>query len=118
MKLGQIINSQKALDVILSQRVSAQVAYQLVKITKRFETDVQAYEQARLKLCEQYGKISEDKTHYDLSPDTLAQFNQEMTALLNTEVENGFKQLTLADLKDVKLTAQEMALLDWLIESE
>jgi len=70
-------------------------------------------------LCERLGTLSEDGTQYVFADKEKAQeFQEELTALLDTQVELRHTTLTLDKLGSAEIAPTELMALDWLVVEE
>lgn len=120
VKLRQLVNSSQALSRLMAQPMHAVVAFSLSRIARLIEPELKAYDESRVKLLKEYGEPTEaDPTRYEFqSPEKAQSFADELNALLEQEVEGEFKPMTLESLAKAEISAADVLLLDWLIESD
>jgi hypothetical protein len=97
------------------------VAFKLAKIVKEIEANIVQFNTTRGALLERLSnKDAEGKpiileNNYDLSNDSLAEFNTEINQLL--EVDIPIVQICIDDIEKVEITVEEIILLGDLITS-
>ncbi len=119
IKLSQFVNSSQALSRLMAQPMRAVVAFSLGKTARLIEPELKAYDEARVKLLKEYGEPTEtDPTRYEFkSPEKAQSFADELNAVLEQGVEIEFKPVTLENLAKSEISASDVLVLDWLIDS-
>jgi hypothetical protein len=115
LKLGQLVNSAQALSKLIAQPMKIQYSFPLSRLAKAIEPELKLYDAARMRLLEEHGKLSDDKTRYTFEGEAAKTFECEIETLLAQEVEIDFKQITTDKLDRAEMSAADLALLDWLI---
>lgn len=117
LKLNQVIGSQGALGALLGQPLPARQAFEIGKMVRAINGELEAYETARKALCERFsdGKMKNDGKEYDIPDETLPAFQKEMSDLLDAEVHLSIKPLNLDSLNGITISPGHMMQLDWLI---
>ena len=103
VKLIQILSARDILSRLGERTLPVKQSYRLAKLIKAINSEMGVYEGERIKLCEKYGTLSEDKTKYDIH-DTEG-FNRDSEELLNQEIELEAKPI---DISGLELTAQDI----------
>lgn len=111
IKLIQILSARDTLSRLGEQTLPVKQSYRLAKLIKAINSEMGVYEGERIKLCEKYGTLSEDKTKYDIH-DTEG-FNSDSEELLNQEIELEAKPI---DINGLELTAQDIIKIEPFIE--
>ena len=118
MKLKQLIDAQDALYRLANAPLPAAVAFRLKRVLRVVNPELQTYEQARVNLASSLGKLSEDGSQYRIHPKKRLEFNEQLEALWDEEVEMNFKPLRIGDLGDTAVTAADLLALEWLFVDE
>ena len=111
VKLIQILSARDILSRLGERTLPVKQSYRLAKLIKAINSEMGVYEGERIKLCEKYGTLSEDKTKYDIH-DTEG-FNRDSEELLNQEIELEAKPI---DISGLELTAQDIIKIEPFIE--
>ncbi len=111
VKLIQILSARDTLSRLGERTLPVKQSYRLAKLIKAINSEMGVYEGERIKLCEKYGTLSEDKTKYDIY-DTEG-FNSDSEELLNQEIELEAKPI---DISGLELTAQDIIKIEPFIE--
>ena len=119
VKLGQLKISEKALLNLSQQPLSITVAFQISQLIKQVAPELQELESQRLRLIEKYGtKNAEDDTITVLS-DNIASFAQELSPLLETEIDLNFEKIPLSQInEDVKISSADLIALEPFIDTD
>lgn len=115
MKLGQLVSSKDALAHIASVELEATKSYEMVAFLNEVNKHLEVFEKARNKRITELGEEVDGKTM--VKDSNIEKFVAEIEKLLDTDVEVTVPELTLDDLKGVKVKTADMALLaDWMIK--
>jgi len=110
-KLRQIINMRKSLAKIANQEVSIDKAFVIARNIKFFNQEIENFDERRNELIKKY---STDKTTVD--KDKEEDFFKELQVLLDVEVEIDLIPVDLSQIKDIKLTAMDLIVLDSIVK--
>ena len=92
-------------------QMPAKASFCLAKNKNTFTDLAQEVEKVRNSVFEKYGTLNEEQTGYNFTPDVIDVANKELEDLFNVAQEVKIYLLDLDDLKDVKLTTQQMSVL-------
>ena len=122
MKLRNLLDSEPALGRLLQLPVSARMAYQLVVQFKVVEPHIRAGRDAILGLYRKYGDEKPQPDGINVmyqvppdKPDKIVPFQKELAELLDTDVDVQVKPISMADLGDVRISAADLIVLEWLL---
>ncbi|MDY3089239.1 MAG: hypothetical protein SOW51_08510 [Oscillospiraceae bacterium] len=111
IKLIQILSARDTLSRLGERTLPVKQSYRLAKLIKAINNEMGVYEGERIKLCEKYGTLSEDKTKYDIHD--MEGFSRDSEELLNQEIELEAKPI---DISGLELTAQDIIKIEPFIE--
>ena len=111
VKLIQILSARDTLSRLGERTLPVKQSYRLAKLIKAINNEMSVYEGERIKLCEKYGTLSEDKTKYDIHD--MEGFTRDFEELLNQEVELEAKPI---DISSLELSAQDIIKIEPFIE--
>lgn len=115
LTLNDLLLARPALHNMSTKEISATVAYKIGRIIRQINVELKDYETARLAVLKRVGAtLPEGGTQYDIPPARRAEFNEELQALISTEVELSIAQIGIADLPD--MTPADAMALWWLVE--
>lgn len=113
MKLEKLVNSVQSLRNIMALDLPAKTAYRLAKVSHTIDVHLKAFDTARAKVVGKYkgedGQIPEE--HWKVVGD-------ELEAVMDEDVEVSITKLKLSELGDVRLKAQDLYQLDWLVSED
>lgn len=122
MKLASLINEnfQKALLKLTEQPLPAKTAFKLKGITKKVKEEVNSYEDLRKEALNRFGRKKEngeldlaDNGHVLFEQEAMQEFIKYLQELMTQEIE--ITSISIKDLGDISLTADDLLNLDELI---
>jgi hypothetical protein len=102
VKLFDLTNSWNIL-----QRLTMVPLYPIAALRLGFILDAAAkpnerYEQERMSLCQQFGILSQDKSHFEFpDPEKAQKFNEEFAKMAAEEIELDCKPIPISELKSI-----------------
>jgi hypothetical protein len=117
LKLSQIIGSKEALQRLGGERFPANIAYRIQRNIKAISPEAVAFEKARDDLIKnKYGEPLEGKPdHFSLKdPEKLKLFTEEISNLLDEEVDIQIMTLNLDILHDI--TPLDLLAIEYMVE--
>ena len=110
------------LNDISSKVIPVKASYWIGKLIKKLEKEIKDFEEARMKLVDQYGMKDKDgqliieKNQYVI--EDKASFDKEFNELQSTEIEIDFPPIALSSFKDAEVTPGSMLVLDKFIAGD
>lgn len=106
-------------STIYGKELPTRTSYQFSRLAKMLAPEIANFDTERQKLIVKFnGVLTEDKTKFVFAPEDGPKFTAAITELLTTEVEVPFEPLPLTAFGDVKLTPNDLSLIEPLIASE
>ena len=103
----------------------AKLAWQVARLLKAAEQEIQSFNETRLALIEKYGEkdengqlITDEKGNCKIEPENISKFSEELNELISSEVELNVSHLDFSQMESLTFTPNEMAVLDPFIEFE
>jgi hypothetical protein len=115
VKLNALVNAKESLIKLGKTDLPVKTAYALNKDFQKMNIEFKAYEEAKMKLFDKYGEKQPDEKII-IKPENIKTFQKEIGELLETEVEIDLWKVKLENLGDVKFSALELGMLEFLIE--
>ena len=116
--IAQLLNSYKALNNLLEQKVPLGTSIQLGKLAQELEPIYKRADEARLEIIKKHGdEILLDglpKGEYQIRPKSMKAFETEMKDALESEIELNIVEVDPAKLPDACLTGKDAIALSWL----
>ena len=123
VRLRNIIDGTEVLRKLAGQPLKGRTAFQVSKILKKLEEELNLFNSTRVELIKKYSKVDEngeiiqdENGNVKLQEDKLNDFNNEIAELLNTPIEINSGKIKLVDIEDINFTPAEMMALEELIE--
>ena len=123
LKLNELLNATDALQTLSKKSLQARPAFQVVRLLKAADKEIQEFNDIRVKVVNQYGDkdengelITDEHGNCHIAPEHINEFNKELNDLLNTEIEINANMLSLGDLEELEFTPSDLALLEPFIE--
>lgn len=117
MKLITLIESKDALEKLFNTDLPVRIAYKLGKIIKLLNTELKEFDEFRDKLLHKYGE-DQGEGKFLISAENAPLFNEDIKALLESEVTLQFSRIYLEELGDIKLSSKDLMALEYLIVEE
>ena len=123
VKIGELLNSTEALQKLAGTELKAKLAWQVGRILKAAEAEIQSFNETRMNLIKKYGEkdekgelVTDDKGNCKIVESGINDFSNELNDLINSEVEISGNKIKIDDLDKVDFTPAEMAQLEILID--
>ena len=123
IKISDLLNSTEALQKLAGTELKAKLAWQVGRILKAAETEIQSFNEARMNLIKKYGEkdengelITDEQGNCKIVEGDINEFSNELNDLINSEVEISGNKIKIDDLDKVDFTPAEMAQLEILID--
>lgn len=122
IKIKDIVNSQNSLQKLLGVSLPVKVSYKLSKLVTKLQPELDLFNKEKDKLIEKYGE-KDDKGVVSIKQDSpnMPKFAKEIDELAEMEVSidfgdgKPFEKISVADLGDVKIEAQDLISLSYLL---
>lgn len=123
VKIMDLVNGTSALQKLADAQLKAKLAWQVSRILKAADVEMQSFNETRMKLINKYGEkdesgelITDDQGNCKIIPDKLIEFTNEMNDLISNEVEINANKINMDDLGDINFTPGEITMLEPFIE--
>ena len=114
VKLGQIVNSQTALQDLGSKQLIAKSAFQIRRVLKVVGEQLEIYQVTHTDLIKKHG-VQQGES-WTVPPEKFPAFYAELNPLLESEIELTIDKLPFSTIEDVKISGGNLLLLEWLID--
>lgn len=119
VKIMDLVNGTSALQKLAGAQLKAKLAWQVSRILKAADVEMQSFNETRMTLINKYGEkdesgelITDDQGNCKIIPDKLIEFTNEMNDLISNEVEINANKINMDDLGDINFTPSEIASLE------
>lgn len=129
MKIINILNSKNVLTELANcKALSATAAYRIAKNIKLANTEIEIYEEQRMKLLEKYADKDEDGNpvstehdgmkEYQMSDENKKRLYVDINALLREDSDVEFKKIKLDQLDGANLSPIDLMNIEYMIDEE
>lgn len=119
MKLGILVNSKVALESLLGKDINAGISWELKKFLKVVNPELTSFDEVKNDTIKQFGEeVLEDEKptgKIRVKDEYMNEFMEILNSLLDKELDIKIPQIKIGDLKDVKISAKDLMILEWLI---
>ncbi|MBP3939497.1 MAG: hypothetical protein IK955_08810 [Clostridia bacterium] len=112
--LNSILNAREAAKKLMGQELPVKVSYRVAKLIKAMNSEIEVYDQERIRLCEKYGELDKKKGEYKISETT--EFYKDLNSLLDIEVSLDVRKVSLPET--LSITPADILSLSDFIEIE
>ncbi len=114
VKLGKLVESVEQLGKLSSLKINSRTSYNLSKAIKLIDAELVHYNDLRITLIKDLGTSVEGTDQFTFEDEQAAEFNTQMSTLLDTEVELQINQFKVDELGNAELEPNTFLILDWL----
>lgn len=123
LKMGQLVNSEKALVNLAQQKFRASFSLRLKKAIKAISEKLAPYNEVHQEKVKQYGEQDGDKV--EVKGENMKAFMAEMEVVFAEDVSLDIDKIIISELPeedkksffDAEISSNDLAILDWLIEA-
>ena len=123
IKINDLLNTTETLQKLASKEMKAKLSWQIARLLKSAEKEIQDFNETRMNLINKYGEkgedgnlITDDKGNCKITPDSVNTFSAELNELVQSEVEINANKIRIDDLENIDFTPAEMAALEIFID--
>ena len=123
VKISDLLNSTEALQKLAGTELKAKLAWQVGRILKSADTEIQSFNDTRMNLIKKYGEkdeagelVTDDSGNCKIPNESLAMFSSELNELIDTEIEINANKIAIDSLDDKEFTPAEMSQLEVFID--
>ena len=123
VKISELLNSTEVLQKLAGTELKAKLSWQVGRILKAADNEIQAFNETRMNLIKKYGEkdeneelITDDKGNCKILPEYINDFSTELNELMDSEVEINANKIGIDKLEDKEFTPAEMSQLEIFID--
>ena len=123
VKISELLNSTDTLQKLSQQDFKAKLAWQIARLLKAAEAEIQSFNETRMNLIRKYGEkdetgelITDDKGNCKINEDSVKDFSSQLSDLLDTQVEINANKIKVEQLEDIDFTPAQITILEPFIE--
>lgn len=125
VKISSLLNSTETLQKLANMKLKAKLSWQVSRLLKEAEREIQEFNEARLALINKYGEkdengelVTDEKSNCKIDNEFVKEFSNELEELVSAEVELNASKIDINKLEELDFTPSEMIDLEPFIEME
>ena len=122
--ITDILNGTEILQKLSNTGLKAKLAWQVSRLLKAVDKEVQEFNETRMALIKKYGEkdengelITDDKGNCKIITENVEKFSAELNELVAAEIEINANKIKMDDLENIDFTPSEMVALEPFIET-
>lgn len=122
LTISEILNAAPVLTKLTNQTFSGAATFKIARLLKALDKEITIFEETRTKMVQDYGEkdekgvLIEKDGNIHVMPDKIETFNNEINALLKSEVEINSEKLSIDYFENIELTPMEASLIEVVVE--
>lgn len=123
VSIATLLNSTEALQKLSTTDLKAKLAWQVARLLKAADKEIQEFNETRMKLIQKYGEkdengelIKDEKDNCRISNDVAEEFSTQLNDLIQAEVEINVNKINIDELDNITFTPADMAMLENFIQ--
>ena len=117
LRLRELVIAQEALQRLLTLELPAAASFKIARAAKPVQAELQNYERQRVALVQRLGEdAGQGQTR--VLPERAVEFNEEMNALLDVDVELEIRKIDIDILGEATIRAADLMALWFLFEQK
>lgn len=125
VKIEDLLNSVETLQKLAQKDFKAKLAWQVARLLKSAEAEIQSFNETRMNLIKKYGEkdengelITDEQGNCKIIPESVETFTNELNELIKSEVEINAHKLDINLFGDIDFTPSDMAALEPFIDMD
>ena len=125
IKVQELVNSTAALQKLSNMSLKAKLAWQVARLLKAADAEIQVFNETRMNLLKKYGEkdendklITDEKGNCKIVTGETEAFSNELNELLNTKIEINSNPLKFSEIENIDFTPAEISQLESFIDFE
>ena len=121
--MSDLLNSVETLQKLSQKDFKAKLAWQIARLLKAAEAEVQSFNDARMAAIRKYGEkdengelITDEKGSCKIVTENVETFSNEINDLVKTEVEINANKIKIEELENLDFTPGDMVILEPFID--
>ena len=119
LKIADLLNSTDVLQKLAGKELKAKLAWQVGRMLKEAEKEIQSFNETRMKLINKYGSkdengelVMDENNNCKIEPESINNFSNELNELIASEIEINAHKIKIDDIENINFTPSEMAQLE------
>ena len=123
VKISELLNSVETLQKLSQKDFKAKLAWQIARLLKSAENEIQSFNETRMDLIRKYGEkdengglVTDEHGNCKIIESEVVNFNNELNELINSTVEINANKIGIDQLENLDFTPSEISILEPFIE--
>lgn len=123
VKISELLNSVETLQKLSQKDFKAKLAWQIARLLKSAENEIQSFNETRMDLIRKYGEkdengglVTDEHGNCRIIESKVVNFNNELNELINSTVEINANKIGIDQLENLDFTPSEISILEPFIE--
>ena len=123
VKISDLLNGTDALKKLSETELKAKLAWQVGRLLKAADAEIQSFNEARLNLIKKYGEkdengelITDENDNCKITQESINDFTNELNELVESEIEINANKINIDSLGDKEFTPSEISQLEVFID--
>lgn len=123
VKISDLLNGTDALKKLSETELKAKLAWQVGRLLKAADAEIQSFNEARLNLIKKYGEkdengelITDENDNCKITQESISDFTNELNELVESEIEINANKININSLGDKEFTPSEISQLEVFID--
>ena len=119
LKIADLLNSTDVLQKLAGKELKAKLAWQVGRMLKEAEKEIQSFNETRMQLINKYGSkdekgelVMDENNNCKIEPESINNFSNELNELIASEIEINAHKIKIDDIENINFTPSEMAQLE------
>ena len=119
LKIADLLNSTDVLQKLAGKELKAKLAWQVGRMLKEAEKEIQSFNETRMQLINKYGSkdekgelVMDENNNCKIEPESINNFSNELNELIASEIEINAHKIRIDDIENINFTPSEMAQLE------
>lgn len=119
IKLKEIVNNINALKKLSEGSFNGKVAFQIARLLKKVETEIEIFNTSRMTLLKKYGEKDEDgelkvdgNNNYVIKKEYRQNFVEELNEMLESSIKINVEKIDYKDIEKIEFTPSEAMALE------
>lgn len=114
-----LLNAVNAFKELSERDISFKVGYNIAKIIKKIDVELEYFEKKRMEFLKEYGDPETfESQNIRIKEENLEKFNSKIKELMEVEIELDIKKMRLDDLEEIKFSSKNIQMIQDFIEEE
>ena len=123
LKISDLLNSTEALQKLAGKELKAKLAWQVSRVLKLAEKEIQDFNETRMNLIKKYGEkdengelVTDENNNCKINNESINDFSNELNELIESEIEINANKIKIEDIENIDFTPAEMTQLEVFID--